>query len=75
MYRYGLVFLGGLALGVIGTAAIGKCNIEIKPLATKLISKTMDAKDAVISKLETIKENVEDVVAEARDSSEKRKKA
>lgn len=33
----------------------------------------MDVKDAVLAKVETVKENVDDMVAEAREASEKRK--
>lgn len=75
MYRYALYFLGGLAVGVVGAAALSKCNIEVKPIATGLLSKTMDIKDAVVAKLEIAKENLEDVVAEARNTSAKSKKS
>ncbi len=67
--KYGLFFLGGLALGVIGAVAVSRGKLDIKPLAADLLSRGMDVKDAVLAKVETVKENV----TEAREASEKRK--
>lgn len=71
--KYGLFFLGGLALGAIGTVAVSKGKLELKPLVTDLLSHGLDAKEAVLSKVENVKENMEDLVAEARHASEQRK--
>lgn len=73
--KYGLFFLGGLALGANGTVAVSRGKLDIKPLAADLLSRGMDVKDAVLAKVETVKENVDDMVAEAREASEKRKEA
>lgn len=56
--KYGLFFLGGLALGVIGAVAVSRGKLDIKPLAAGLLSRGMDVKDTVLAKVETVKENV-----------------
>ena len=73
--KYGLFFLGGLALGANGAVVVSRGKLDIKPLAADLLSRGMDVKDAVLAKVETVKENVDDMVAEAREASEKRKEA
>ena len=73
--KYGLFFLGGLALGALGAVAVSKGKLDFKPLATDLLSRGMDVKDALLSKVEAIKEDVEDLTAEARLAAEKRKTA
>lgn len=73
--KYGLFFLGGLALGTLGTVAVSKGKLDIKPLATDLLSRGMDVKDAVLAKVETVKENMDDMVAEAKQVAEQRKEA
>ena len=71
--KYGLFFLGGLALGAIGTVAVSRGKLDLKPLAADLISRGMDAKDALMAKADTIREEMEDVMAEAHAVSEQRK--
>ena len=73
--KYGLFFLGGLPLGAIGAVAASRGKLDVKPLAADLLSRGMDVRDAVLAKVETVKENVDDMVAEAREASEKRKEA
>ena len=68
--KYGLFFLGGLALGVVGTVAVTRGKLDLKPLATDLVSRGMDMKDAIMSKVEAVKE---DLAAEARQAADKRK--
>ncbi len=70
--RFGLVFLGGMVAGAIAKQALSG-NTCIRPMATDLLSRGMDAKDCVMGKVETLKETVEDFVAEAQSTSEKRK--
>lgn len=55
--KYGLFFLGGLALGAIGAVAVSKGKLDLKPMAADLLSRGMDVKDAVLAKVETVKEN------------------
>ena len=71
--KYGLLFLGGLALGVVGTVAVTRGKLDLKPLATDLVSRGMDMKDAIMSKVEAVKEDMEDLAAEARQAADKRK--
>lgn len=71
--KYGLFFLGGIALGALGTVAVSRGKLNLKPAAADLISRGLDVKDAVLAKVETVKENMEDLLAEAHDASERRK--
>lgn len=71
--KYGLYFLGGLAVGALGTVAVSRGGVNLKPVATQLISHGLDMKDAVLGKVETVKEGMEDLVAEAQYASEQRK--
>ena len=71
--KYGLFFLGGLALGVVGTVAVTRGKLDLKPLATDLVSRGMDMKDAIMSKVEAVREDMEDLAAEARQAADKRK--
>lgn len=73
--KYGLWFLGGIALGAVGAVAVSRGKLDFKPLATDLLSRGMDVKDALLGKAEVIKEDVEDLAAEARLSAGKRKAA
>ena len=72
--KCGLCFLGGILLGALGVAAVSKSG-NLKPLAADLLSRGMDVKDAMMTKVETAKENMDDLVAEARHASEQRKEA
>ena len=70
--RYGLIFVGGLVVGAMAKQAIGE-NHALREAATNLLSRGMDIKDCVMSKVELIKESAEDMMAEAQSASEKRK--
>lgn len=69
--KYGLIFLGGVALGALGASVLGKGKIDLKPLATDLMSRGMSVKDLVLGKVEQIKEDLEDVAAAARQKADK----
>lgn len=71
--KYGLFFLGGVALGAIGAVAVSRGKLDLKPLATDLISRGLEVKDAVLAKADAVREDVEDMMAEARAASEQRK--
>lgn len=73
--KYGLFFLGGLVAGVAGTVIVSKNGTTIKPLLAEALSRGIELKDAVMTKVEIVKENVEDVVAEAQQVAEERKEA
>ncbi len=71
--KFGLFFLGGIAIGALGAVAVSKGKLDLKPLATDLLSRGMDMKETVVSKMETVKEDVDDLMAEARHMAEQRK--
>ncbi len=71
-FKFALTFLGGVVVGVVGASAVSRKE-GVRPLAADLISRGLDAKDVLLGKVETLKENVEDLVAEAQHSAEKRK--
>ena len=73
--KFGLFFLGGIALGALGAVALSKGKLNLKPVAADLISRGMYVKDALTRKVEAVKEDMEDLAAEARQASEKRKAA
>lgn len=74
-FKYGLLFLGGIALGALGAVALSKGKIDLRPVAADLISRGIDVKDAIMSKVEAVKEDLEDLAAEARQTVNKRKTA
>ena len=71
--KYGLFFLGGAALGAIGAVAVSRGKLDLKPFAAELVSRGLDVRDALLAKVETVRENMEDVVAEAQAVSEQRR--
>lgn len=68
-----LYLLGGISLGVAGTVLVCKNKESIKPLASKVMSHVLDAKDSVAEHLEVVKENLEDVLANARKEADNRR--
>lgn len=75
VFKYGLVFLGGLVVGALGASAARRGSLNIKPLATDLISRGLDVKDALLSRMEAVREDMQDLAAEARAKAEERKAA
>lgn len=73
--KFGMIFLGGIALGALGAVAVSRGKLDLKPVAADIISRGIDVRDALMRKVETIKEDMEDIAAEARQASEKRKEA
>lgn len=71
--KYGLFFAGGLALGLLGTAVLGRNGV--KPLATDLLSRGLDLKDAVMGTVDTLREGAQDLLAEAQQAAEQRREA
>ena len=63
--------MGGVAAGVVLT----KKAKDVKYVAADLLSRGMDAKDAIMAKVETMREDVQDLAAEAKNASDKRKAA
>ena len=74
-WKYGLFFLGGAVLGLGAAMALGKGKLDMKPVAADLLSRGMDVKDAIMGKVETVREDLQDLAAQARQAADKRKEA
>ena len=62
-----------VALGAVGAVAVSRGKLDLRPFATELMSRGLDARDALMARAEAVRENVEDMVAEAHAVSEQRK--
>ena len=67
--------LQGAAQGGLAQAALRRSNINLKPMAADLLSRGMDVKEALARKVAAVKEDMEDLAAEARAAQEQRKGA
>ena len=61
-----LWFLGGVAVGVVAGVAVSRGKLNVRPLATDILSSGLSLRDKVMSKVEGVKEDLADAVAEAR---------
>ncbi len=66
-----LTFLGGVALGAATASVVSRG--KLRPCAAKGLSFTYDLKDKIVAGIETIKEDCDDLVAEAKEQAELRK--
>lgn len=73
--KYGLYFLGGVVVGALGAVALTRGKLDVKPLATNILSTGMDLRDKVMAGVEGVKEDLADVMAEAEVKSQERKLA
>ena len=73
--KYGLFFLGGVIVGAVGAVALTKGKLDVKPLATDLLSTGLDLRDKVMAGVEGVKEDLADVMAEAEVKAQERKLA
>ncbi len=64
--KYALIFAGGMAAGLICSMAVNRGVLNMKPVAAGLISRGMDVKDAISNCIEKTKEDVQDLIAEAK---------
>ena len=71
--KYGLFFLGGVVLGALGAVAVTRGKLDVKPLATDLLSAGIDLKEKALSAVESAKEDIADAVAEAQVKSQEKK--
>jgi hypothetical protein len=71
--KYGLFFLGGMAAGALGAVALGHKKLDYRPLVAGLLSRGLDVKEAIARQAECLKENADDVLAEAQALSDRRK--
>lgn len=75
MGKCGLFFLAGLAVGALGAVAVTRGKLNVKPLASELLSGGMELRDKIMSGVEGVKEDLEDVVAEAQVKAAERRQA
>lgn len=61
-----LWFLGGVAVGVVAGVAVSRGKLNVRPIATDILSSGLSLRDKVMSKVEGVKEDLADAVAEAR---------
>ncbi|MCR4665972.1 MAG: DUF6110 family protein [Desulfovibrio sp.] len=71
--KYGLFLAAGIALGAIGVVCASRGKLDLRPAAADLLSRGMDVKDAIMGKVEALKEDMEDMAAAAKQKSDKRK--
>ena len=65
-----LAFLGGAIAGAAGLAYLNRNRLDfsyMKPIATNCIAKGLNLKDQMMRKMTAVKEDFEDMAAEARD--------
>ncbi len=72
-WKYGLTLGAGMAIGALGAILLSKNPGCVKKTAADLLGRSMDLKDKAAEFMETAKENMEDLAAEARHSRERRK--
>jgi len=70
--KNGLFLAAGVALGALGAVALGKGKFSIRPAMADLLSHGMDLKEKTASVIERAKENIEDLMAEAKHAKETR---
>ncbi len=71
--KYVLIFAGGVAAGVVASMAVNRGCVNLKPVASGILSRGLDVKDAISDAIEKAKEDAQDLVAEARAEQAQRK--
>ena len=72
-WKYGLAVGAGVAIGAFAAVLLSRNSIDLKKSAATLLSHGMDLKDKAASFVETAKENIDDLAAEAKHEQEQRK--
>ena len=75
MWKCGLCLGAGVAIGALGAMLLSRGNVDLKKTAATILSHGMDFKEQAASFMETAKENIEDVAAEARHEQHLRKES
>lgn len=70
--KNGLFLVAGVAIGALGAVALGKGKFSVRPAMTDLLAHGMDLKDKTAGLLERAKENIDDLLAEAKHARESR---
>ena len=74
-WKYGLGMGVGIAVGAVGAVLISRNPGAAKKACATLLSHAMEVKEKAATVMETAKENIDDLTAEARQELEERKKA
>lgn len=73
--KYGLIFAGGVIVGALGAVALTRGKLDVKPLATNLLSTGIDLKEKLMAGVDGVREDLADVMAEAEVKSQERRAA
>ena len=73
--KYGLFFVGGVLVGALGAVALTRGKLDVKPLATDLLSSGIDLKDTLMAGVDGVREDLADVMAEAEVKAQERRAA
>ncbi len=74
-WKYGLAIGAGVAIGALGAVLLSRGSIDLKKAAATLLSHGMDVKEKAAEFMETAKENMDDIAAEADHERKQRRKA
>ena len=72
-WKYGLALGAGVALGAAGAVLLSRGKIDLKKTAASFLSHGLDLKEQAASFMETARENLEDITAEAKHEQEARR--
>jgi len=70
--KNGLFLAAGVAIGALGAVVLGKGKFSVRPAMADLLSHGMDLKEKTAAVLERAKENMDDLMAEAKHAKETR---
>lgn len=70
--KSGLFLAAGVAIGALGAVALGRGKFSIRPAMTDLLAHGLELKEKTAAVLERAKENMEDLMAEAKSAKETR---
>ncbi|MDR2055565.1 MAG: hypothetical protein LBQ10_06825 [Desulfovibrio sp.] len=74
-WKYGLAAGVGIVVGALGVTLLSRGGMDLKKAAAAILSCGMDMKDKAAVMVDTAKENIDDIAAEARYEQEQRKAA
>jgi hypothetical protein len=74
-WKYGLALGAGIALGAVGVVLLARGGFNLKKSYAALLGHALDVKDKAGKLIDTAKENLEDLTAEAKREQELRRNA
>ena len=72
-WKYGIAAGAGVVAGIFVAVLLSRGSVDLKKPCAALLSRGMDLKDRAVAAVETAKENLEDIAAEARQEQARRK--